>query len=71
MKIKEAKKRLMAQLLSEDSTVLVLDDYVHDAKAAEATNINNGGLDSQLRYIKEQGDLDRVVAWVEQGSLEA
>jgi len=30
-----------------------LDDLVHDAKAAEASDVNNAGVDAQLEYLLE------------------
>jgi RNA polymerase primary sigma factor len=35
-----------------------LDDLVHDAKGEEATDINNGGVENQLRYLLEDRELE-------------
>jgi hypothetical protein len=34
-----------------------LDELVHDAKADEAADINNGGIESQLRYLLGEDSL--------------
>jgi hypothetical protein len=36
-----------------DEAIDALDEEVHDAKASEASRINNQGLDAQLEYLVE------------------
>ena len=38
-----------------DNFMSVLDDAVHDAKSGEASYINNGGLESQVEYLRDSG----------------
>ena len=41
----------------------VLDEIVHEAKAEEASQINNGGPDSQIRFLQKSGVSDlRILA---------
>ncbi len=55
---------LLEHLQSED-----LDDLVHDMKAGEASNINNGGVEAQVDYLLECGmSLEQIEAAVEGGS---
>jgi len=43
--------------------VSVLDEIVHEAKAEEASQINNGGPDDQVRFLRESGISDlRILA---------
>ena len=35
----------------QQAAVHELDELVHDAKAGEAADVNNGGVESQLRYL--------------------
>lgn len=44
--------------LPEEEAQLVLDELVHEAAAALAARINNGGVDSQIGFLREQGWLD-------------
>ena len=39
-----------------------LDEVVHDIKSGEAADINNGGMDSQLKFILEAngGDMHKA-----------
>jgi hypothetical protein len=41
-----------------------LDEFVHDAKSQEASDINNGGIDAQIDYLLENG-------WTLEGILAA
>lgn len=50
----DASERLMATFSDADSEGL-LDEEVHDCKGAEAADINNGGLQSQVDYLLDAG----------------
>jgi hypothetical protein len=41
-----------------------LDELVHDAKGDEAAEINNGGVESQIRYLVEVNGAGAVKDWV-------
>lgn len=43
----------LIELLSQHEGIL--DDLVHDATSQVGTNINNGGVESQLQYLLEEG----------------
>jgi hypothetical protein len=49
-------EHLISDLTDDQSDVLIeaLDEQVHEHKACEATEINNGGLASQLQYLHEK-----------------
>lgn len=49
-------KELFKKLSTTD-----LDDYVHDIKSQEATNINNAGLHAQLVYLETTRGLDWLI----------
>lgn len=37
--------------ISDDELVELLDEAVHDAKSGEAAEINNSGIQAQLKYL--------------------
>jgi hypothetical protein len=41
------------EAFSEEDVTAEFDEMVHDAKSAEASDINNAGLEAQARYILE------------------
>lgn len=46
---------------------VVLDELVHELKASEAADINNGGIDDQSRYIREYcGDDEQAIIAVDE-----
>jgi len=56
----EASKRLIASFSEPDSEGL-LDEEVHDCKAGEAADINNGGLASQVDYLLDAGYSEKQI----------
>jgi hypothetical protein len=56
MNREEIFEKIKAGYSSED-----LDDHVHELKDAEASAINNTGMDAQLAYLEKQAGLD----WLE------
>lgn len=38
-----------------------LDETIHDEKSAEATGINNDGLEAQLAYLRSNGWTDKII----------
>lgn len=50
---KQAKQLYIELLAYEDSDAL--DDMVHDAASEIGSNVNNGGLQSQIEFLLEQG----------------
>lgn len=48
--------------IAEHYSPLDLDDHVHTAKSTEGSDINNAGIDAQIRYLVEFAGQD----WVEE-----
>lgn len=46
---------LKTALLNEGIESVHLDDIVHDAASIQASNANNGGIDSQIEYLNNTG----------------
>lgn len=46
--------QLIAAAQAADIDPIELDELVHDLVSRKASRINNGGLDSQIRYITDQ-----------------
>lgn len=49
------KPELKDQLMKEGVESVHLDDIVHDAASTQASNANNGGIDSQIDYLTDVG----------------
>lgn len=45
---------ILFQKIKEKYSSEDLDDYIYDLKAAEATDINNRGMDAQLEYLHKK-----------------
>ena len=56
----ETVKRLLA-VVNEDTSEGTLDDAVSDVKDAEASAINNGGFDNQIRFLLENGESEDYI----------
>jgi hypothetical protein len=54
MPSKETIQTLVAHAQKNHLTEPDLDDLVHELKSAEASSINNGGINEQIEYIIEQ-----------------
>lgn len=48
-------KELISQIQKRTEMQIALDDLVHDTKSQEASEINNGGPESQVQYLLESG----------------
>lgn len=58
------KRNYMAELralMEERGDDGLLDNAVHDEKSAEATGINNEGVDFQIAYLRSNGWTDEMI----------
>ena len=65
--VDDVRKRRLQEILALaqsafDGKGLDLDEEVHEMKAQEAADINNGGLEAQVEYLAEAGGID----WLEE-----